>query len=47
MGRGTLGEFRDGSRDLPGGSGRVQGPSGWYGTGRGTHRKVQKGRGTL
>ena len=41
-GLGTLGEVQDGSGDPLGGPGRVWGPSGRSGTGRGTHWEVQK-----
>ena len=54
-GRGTLGKVREGSRDLWGGPGRVEGPSGGlvrvgrpslrFGQGRGTLREVLDGSG--
>ena len=47
MGRGTLGEVRDGSRDPREGPGRVERPSEWSGTGQGTLREVRDGSGTL
>ena len=57
MGRWTLGEIRDWSGDslggpervgVPfGGPGRIWGPSGRSGTGRGTHRDVRDGLGDL
>ena len=46
-GRGTIGEVWDGSGDPQGGPGRVEGPSGRFGTGWGTLEEVRTGRGTL
>ena len=43
MGRGTLGEVQHDSGNPWGGAGRVEGPSRWFGTGRGTLVKVREG----
>ena len=43
MGRGTLGEVRDGARDPRGGAGRVGGHTERSGTGRGTLGEVLDG----
>ena len=43
MGRGTLGEVWDGSKEPPGGSGRVEGTSRRSGTGRETIEEVREG----
>ena len=45
MGRGSLGEVLDGSEDLQGGLGRVDGPSGRFGMGRWTHEEFKIGWG--
>ena len=45
MGRGTLGEVRDGLGYAPGGPGWVGGPSVMSGTGRRTHRVARDGLG--
>ena len=47
MGRGTLGEVRDGSGDPCGDAGRVGGKFVRSGTGRGTHSWSWMGLGTL
>ena len=43
MGQGTLGEIRTKSGDPRGGPGLVRGPSGRFGTGRGTIGEVRNG----
>ena len=38
---GTLGKVQDGSVDPRGGPGRIGGPTGWFGTGRGILGEVR------